>query len=129
MENKFRNEMEITLGPEKILLRPTFENVATMESNLGSISYVGWKFSRGIRNGIVQSDMPTLTDLAKIIYFNQAAVRPDDSTKKKFSLEEIWQLVQAESIRSVLPQVTIFLTTILAGNEKVDSPTIEEKKS
>lgn len=128
--NKFRNEMEIELGSERILLRPTFENIAAMEANVGSVAYLGWKFSRGIRlgadgkaqvtDGAVKA-LPSLTECAQIIFFNQAATKPDDPTLKKFSLEEIWDLVLQHG-STICKTIVQYLAKITAG----DKPTVEK---
>lgn len=143
MENLKRNEMEITLGAEKILLRPTFENVAAMEGAIGGLAYLGWKFSKGfqrMQKGTAVSDalanfdpknMPSLTEMAQVIYFNQAATKADDPTLKKFSLEEIWDLVKMEGIK-ILPVVTIYISRITAGDKTsatLDELSPSEKKS
>lgn len=118
MENKFRNEMEIKLGDEKILLRPTFENCAALEAVAGSLAYLSWKFSKGFKR-----DMPGLTDFAQIIYHCQAAVDKDDSNKKKLSLETIWELLQVEGAAIYEPLMR-FMVRIAAGSK--DRPTISE---
>jgi len=125
MENKFKNEMNIKLGGEEILLRPTFENVASMEAKLGGIAYLAWKLSRSATNPSV---LPSLTDLAQIIYFNQAATKADDQTKKKHSLDEVWALVQEEGLGVVKP-VTEFLARIAAGNKMQSELTENQKKN
>lgn len=130
MENKFRNELEIKIGGETILLRPTFENIAAMESDIGGLAYLGWKFSRGMRLGadgkVTKASMlseasiratPTLTECTKVIYYNQAASKPEDATQKKFNLEEIWALVSKEGVAIVKP-VTIYLAQVTAGDKK-----------
>lgn len=120
--------MEIKLGEETILLRATFENVSDMESNVGGLSYLAFKFSRGTSLETSVKSMPSLTDIAKIIYFNQAARNPEDPTKRKFSLEEIWDLVQAEGVAVTTPVVT-YLALITKGNKNAPTLTEEEKKS
>jgi hypothetical protein len=142
MENKFRNEMEIKLGDTTILLRPTFENIAAMEENVGSISWLTWKYSRGVKftNGEVDrvasvnetsiKAVPPMSEAAKIIYFNQAATKPEDPTLKKYSLEEIWELVNFEGVR-VTTKIVEFLGRIASGgkSQNTEPPTEHEKKS
>lgn len=137
MENKLRNELELTLGSEKILLRPTFENVAAMEANVGSVAYLGWKYSRGvkIKDGKIEHNMndavkalPSMAEAAQIIYYNQAATKPEDPTLKKFSLEEIWELVLEEGA-SVTKTVVVYLTRLTSGQKQPPQVTEEEKKS
>jgi hypothetical protein len=134
MGNKFRNETEIVLGETKILLRPTFENIAAMESTVGSVAWLGWKYSRGIRlnedgkpvssNDIEQTikALPPLTEAAKIIYFNQA--------EKTYSQDEIWDMVQGAGI-GIAKQVVLYLAKVTSGNKTVDEAeaTEGEKKS
>jgi hypothetical protein len=143
--NPNRNELELTLGQEKILLRPTFENVAAMEQAIGGLAYLGWKFSKGFQTlktgettdggpmikGFDPKNMPTLTEIAQVIYYNQVATKKDDPTLKKFSLEEIWDLVKMEGIK-ILPVVTVFITRITAGDKTavtLDEMSPSEKKS
>jgi hypothetical protein len=143
MENKFRNEMEIKLGGNTILLRPTFENIAAMEENVGSVMWLTWKFSRGVRftkegkpdptaSSQEQSikAIPSLTECAKIIYFNQASSKADDPNLKKYSLEEIWEMV-LETGAAVATKVIEFLGKVAAGGkaQNTEEPTESEKKS
>lgn len=129
MENKFRNEREITIGGEKILLRPTFENVAAMEENVGGLSFLAWKYSRAGADGGAKA-LPGLAECAKIIYFNQAATKPDDPTQKRLSLEEVWELVSAEGVGVIKP-VLEYLGRMTAGRkgDEVNELTEKEKKS
>ncbi len=131
--NKFRNEMIVKLGAEEILLRPTFENVVATETHVGGLAFLAWKFSRGSRAGMLEmaKSMPTLTECAAIIFYNQAAVKEDDQTKKKFSLEQIWELVQSQGMKDVIHAITVYLAKITAGATKVDeleNTPSEEKK-
>lgn len=137
MENKYRNELEIDLAGTKILLRPTFENIAAMEENVGSVTWLTWKFSRGAgsKNGPIEPNikaMPSLTESAKIIYYNQAATKPDNPFEKLYSLEQIWDLVSQEGAR-VSVEVIKYIGRITAGNkaDEVTTATKEEdlKKS
>lgn len=129
MENKFRNEMEITLAGQKILLRPTFENIAAMEAQVGSVVHLVWKFSRGVsKDGKVTAgaiaSFPPLSDCAQIIYYNQAATKPEDPTLKKYSLEEIWDMVIVEGA-SACKGVVEFLGRMMSGS-KVTAKELEE---
>lgn len=122
--------MLLKLGPQEILLRPSFENVAMTETNVGGLAYLAWKFSKGSRVGQSMNEMakavPTLTECATIIYYNQAATNPEDPTKKLLSLQEIWDLVQVQGMKDVIQNITIYLAKITAGQAKVDE--IEEKE-
>ena len=131
MANKYKNEYEIKMGSETILLRPTFENIADMESNIGGLTYLAWKFSRGMTSmDKVEAikNMPSITEIAQIIYYNQAARKEDDTTKRKYALEEIWGMVQDEGIRLTKP-VTEYLSIITAGNKNASQSSEQEKKS
>lgn len=114
--NKMRNEMEIVLAGVKILLRPTFENMANMEAKLGGLSYLVWKFCNS--GNSVESKarvLPPLTECAQIIFFNQAETKADRPSEKLYSLDEIWEMVQSEGIKIVTP-VAKFLGQVAAGN-------------
>lgn len=137
MANKYRNEMEIELGPNKILLRPTFSNIAETESNLGSVAYLAWKFSRSVRsranNEIEKSvkELPPLTECAQIIYYNQAEKDPDDASKRKLSLDDIWQMLLDHGAGNNLTvKITIFIGMMLSGGKQIEEEELlDEKKS
>jgi len=142
--NSARNEMIVKLAGEEILLRPTFENIAAMEANVGGVSYLGWKYSRGIRTNAsgevdttsLVSDMaikslPSMSEVAQIIYYNQAASKPDDPTQRKYSLEEIWDKMLKNGAGGITRTITIYLARLTAGDRLsvVDDLTDAEKKS
>ncbi len=143
MANPNRNELLVTVGGVDILLRPTFENISSMESVMGGVAYLNWKFSKGMA-GITKEDsaqdrvrkfdpksMPSMTELAQVIFFNQVATNEDDPTKKKYSLEQIWDLVLKEGI-SVMPKITMFIAMMTMGDKlavKADEVSPSEKKS
>lgn len=133
--------MVIKIGGEEILLRPTFENIAAMESNVGGVSYLGWKFSRNVTkdaNGKFNTDvgqlaknLPSMSECAKIIYYNQASTKQDDPNQKKYSLDEIWDKVLASGSSAVIGSITIYITKLLAGDKlnSIDTLPDAEKKS
>lgn len=119
MENKFKNEMLINIAGEEILLRPTFENLAAMETKMGGIAYLAFKYGKGIDVETMKIDpiaaaqsLPPLTDAAQIIFFNQVAPEGE----KKRTLEEIHELCLAEGLK-VCTQVVMFLARCTAGNK------------
>lgn len=145
MVNPTRNEMIIKLAGEEILLRPTFENVCAMEENLGGLAYLNWKFTKGIAGLIKREgetaldvarrfnpkDIPPLTEVAKVIYFNQAATKESDPTLKKLSLEEVFELVMKEGATCAV-QVTTYLAKVTNGDKmatKVEDLPEGQKKS
>lgn len=131
--NQFKNQLEVAIGAEKILLSPTFENIAQMESNVGSVSYLAWKFSQGVRkqaDGSLDKDslntretikgLPSLSEVTQIIYYNQA--------EKMYSLDEIFQkIVSSGQFQQVMIQVTIFIGKMLTGGS-FDEEQLAEKK-
>lgn len=132
--NPFKNEKVIKLGGVEILLRPDFENMAALEEAVGSMAYLGYRFSRGARikgqggslEEIVKA-MPTMTECAQIIYYSQAARNETDATKRKFSLEEIWSLVQEEGIAITTP-VGEFINNMGQGTKNLNPQSVSEKK-
>lgn len=124
MENKFRNELELELAGEKILLRPTFENMAMMENALGSISYLVFKYGKNLAADLTESSMmqslPPLTHTAQIIFFNQA--------EKKYSLEEIYEKCLTEGAKCGA-QVLLFLVRCTSGNKLIKEPSEKQKKN
>lgn len=138
--NKARNELVIKVGGKEILLRPTFENIAAMETNLGSVAYLGWKYSRGVtmQNGKAVTtneaikSIPSMTEVAQIIYYNQASTKPEDSSLKKYSLEEIWDMMLKNGAAGeIVRSIVMYLAQLTAGDKinTVDDLSQEEKKS
>lgn len=136
--------MVIKLAGEDILLRPTFENIAAMEANVGGVAYLGWKYSRGVsvnKDGQANlaslvsetaiKSLPSMSEVAQIIYYNQAATKPEDPTLRKYSLEEIWEKLLKNGVGGVTRQVTIYLARLTAGDRLsgVEDLSDEEKKS
>lgn len=93
-------------------MRPTFENIAAMESQVGSIAHIAWRFMEGSRN---PKQVLSMTEVAKIIYLNQAATKEGDPTKKEMTLAEVWDLVLAEGIQCLNP-ILEYLSRVSAGN-------------
>lgn len=127
MENKFRNEMLLTIGGEEILLRPTFKNIAAMENAMGGVAHLAFKFGKGVDADTKKIDaelsaksLPSITDAAQIFFFNQA--------EPKFTLEEIHELCLQEGIR-VCVQAVLFLVRVTAGNKMAPQPSERQKKS
>lgn len=130
MENVFRNEMEVIVGGEKILLRPTFENMAAMETKLGSVGYLAYKYGAQVDPNSVNNReqvlkvLPPLTEVAQIIYLNQAK----EPGMKHRDLEEIFQLCLADGIK-VGAQIVLFLVRCTAGNKNAPELTSKQKKN
>ena len=129
-ENKFKNEMIIKIGAEEILLRPTFENIANLESKLGGVQYLAFKFSQGLggKAGIMQAkSLPTLTECAQIIYFCQAMNNPDNPQEKQYSLEEIFQKLTG-NLRNIPAEMMLFMGRMMAGNRNAPDFSENTKK-
>lgn len=133
--NPFKNEQLVTLGGQEILLRPTFENIATLETETYSLAYIAWLYGGGAAEAvkdpvsgkveITKKDkvIPPLTLSAKIIYLCQA--------EKCHDLETVFQMVLQEGI-AVNSQVLKFISKITAGNKNVtpvEELTENQKKS
>ncbi len=126
MENQYKNEMEITLGGEKILLRPTFENMAALETALGSIPFLMWKFGKGYDpvKGVIDPELaakslPGFAECTQIIYTNQA--------EKKFTRDQIFEMVCNVGI-SIAPQMVVYISKSASGNKMAAEPTKRQKK-
>lgn len=125
MENKFRNEMEIELAGEKILLRPTFENMSIMEGDLGSISSLVFKYGRNLdktslNENAMMLTLPPMSHTAKIIFYNQA--------EKKFTLDEIFDMCLSEGAKAGA-QILLFLVRCTSGNKAAQNPSEKQKKN
>ena len=117
MANPFRNEQEIKLGGQTLLLRPTFENIANLEAQVGGLPNFAMKLSK--------SELPQLTDLAKVIFYCHVKV---DGVDRKMSLEEIWDLVLGEGMFITNP-VLSFVAKITAGDKTQVELSEKQKKS
>lgn len=132
--NTFKNEHTVKLSGVEILLRPTFENIEAVESNVGSVSYIGWKYS-SLNKTLEQKvkSLPPATELAKIIFYSQAH-RKEDGTPK-LSLQEIWDLIIDNGIRKdLINDIVIFITKMTVGakfleNEEKELAEETEKKT
>lgn len=125
MANKFKNEKEIKIGGESILLRPTFENLANMESKVGSIAHMAMKlvnFNNGMKNVI------GISEIATIIFYNQAANDPDFGTKPK-SIGAIYDLVLEEGFYLVIPPLAEYVGGVTRGNKLEPELSEAQKKS
>lgn len=106
--NTYKNEKVIKMGDVEILLRPTFQNCVSLEAVIeGGFS--------GLTMRLFKSQMPGLTDITKVVYHCQA--------EKKYTEEEIWQLVMKEGM-GISNQVLMFVAQITAGDK-----TVIEKKN
>lgn len=117
--------MIITIAGEKILLRPTFENMAMMEGKLGSIGSMIYKYGAAaavsnLNHATMMKSLPPLNEAAQIIFFNQA--------EKKYSIDEIYEKCLEEGIK-VGAEVLLFLVRCTSGNTKLAEPTEKQKKN
>lgn len=131
--NPVKNEYTIKLGDEEILLRPHFENLASLENNVGSISYLGWLYGRQY----AQKDLtiedkikrtPPLTTSVEIIYWCQASRKPDDPNQRLYSKEEIFEKVLNTVGVRIKDDIILFLGQAGAGGKKA-SKEAEDTKS
>lgn len=114
MANKFRNEKEIEVAGVKILLRPTFQNVADLENILGrGIPMLAYELSK--------RTIPKLTECALVVFHCQA--------EKKYTLEEIWDLVSSHGAL-ITTDVLTFIAQITNGDKNAPTlPADEIKKN
>jgi hypothetical protein len=127
MENLARNEMLIELGAEKILLRPTFENLSAMESKLGGMASLTFKYAKNV-DGFddvskidvekMSKSFPSFSEATQIIYYNQA--------EKKFTLEQIHELVMETGVKGLV-QVVTFLVRATMGSKKTKLTSSKKK--
>lgn len=130
MENKFRNEMEIKLAGETILLRPTFEALAKTETEIGALHWLAFKFGKGVdvdpktgKTVVNPETMPPLHVCAKMFFLHQA-----EDNERKFTLEEMAQLCIADGMKCTIPFLQ-YLTRMTAGNNRPPKLTEKQKKS
>lgn len=128
--NSLKNEHIVKLGEVEILLRPDFHNIDSLETNVGTISYLTYKYSRGSKGTAIEKvkALPPISEVAQIIYYTQAS-RNDDGTYK-YSLEQVWDMVSGEGMNlPLLTSILTFLGKVTRGNKHSkpeDAP--EEKK-
>ncbi len=130
-ENKFKNEMQIKIGEVEILLRPTMENIASVESLLGGVQYLAFKYGRGIGKSdpLEQAKyLPTMVECSKIIYLCQARHNPENPELKEYSQEQVFQMLMG-SMKNIPAQIMIFMGRMLAGNKMAPDFSENTKKN
>jgi hypothetical protein len=101
MANKYKNEMTIKIGEVEILLRPTFDNCASLETAIGKgIPQLAFDMMKG--------QSPSMTDLARIVFHSQA--------DKKLTQQQVWDLMLYEGLASSTPIIK-FIAQITAGDK------------
>ena len=120
--NQFKNEHELEIAGKKILLRPDFEALANVESFVGALAWITWKMTVGNK---IPKEMLKTTDVAKIIYFCQAA----EEGKGRLTLEEIWELMQEDGALLVYSNVIPFMSKMTAGNKNATEMSEGSKKN
>lgn len=125
MANTYKNEKDITINGVTITLRPSFENMANMESKLGSIAYVAYKFSQFATN---MKNLPGLSELTTVVYYMQAA-HDKESGKTLLSIEEVYELIAAEGVFKMISPILEFLSQCTAGNKAAPSVSESVKKN
>lgn len=107
--NQYKNEKVIKLGGVEILLRPTFDNCASLEGDLGyGLPQLAFNMSK--------AKLPAMTDLTKVVFHCQAV--------KKLTREEVWDLVMIEGV-GLMTDILVFIANITTGAKHK----VEEKKS
>lgn len=119
--NPYKNEKLIKLGVVEVLLRPDFDNIAALEANVEPLMGITMRMARA------KVGAP-LTLLAQIIYYCQAERKENNQELRRYSLEEIWQLVQSQGASITLP-VMEFVGGILSGDKNQVELSETQKKS
>lgn len=124
--NPARNEVVVKLAGQDILLRPTFENLASIEAELGGLPYLAQKFGAGVDlakpNALeLAKSLPGITEAVKIIHLAQA--------EKKFSRDEIFEMTMKGNSLVASRAALHFVMICVTGNKLAEEPTPEEKKS
>jgi len=107
--NKYKNEKLINVGGTEILLRPTFNNCASLEGDLGyGLPQLAFNLTK--------AKLPAMTELTKVIYHCQDV--------KNLNQEQVWELVMGEGV-GIMAVVLEFVARITIGNKA----NVEEKKN
>lgn len=120
--NPFKNEKQIKLGEVEILLRPSFENVAALENNVEPVMAITQRLTKGA------AKVP-ITLLAQIIYYCQAARKPENLEAYYYSLEEIWTMLQTTGSAEIFNPVLVFIGQVFAGDKTANELSESQKKS
>lgn len=127
--NKFKNEYTVPMGSEgetKVLLRPTMQALAAVETACGSLSYLAWKFAVG---KTTPRQSPTFGDLIKIIFLCQVNRNKDDKDKPEFTEEELFDMGVAVGVFQVHAHVLIFISMVTAGDKYQPEASENAKKN
>jgi hypothetical protein len=117
MINPLKNELEIELGAEKLLLRPSFENLAALEAQIGPLDSLSFSLSRQTED---KPRLLSITESVRIIFHCQEP--------KNLSISEIHSLVMSAGIKA-RSQLYKFLLTITAGDDAAAEISEEQKKN
>ena len=106
MPNDMRNEMELELAGEKLLLRPTFEGIAEMEN----VSGLG---IQGIAANLIRENA-SIRVVAAVIWGGLVGAE-----NKKYTLEQIQEMIVDHGIYDLVPQAMLFMNQAMRGNRDV----------
>ena len=105
MPNDMRNEMEIELLGETLLLRPTFEGICEMES----VAELG---VQGISTNLVRENA-SIKILAAVIWGGLVGAE-----NKKYTLKQVKDMVVEHGAYELLPQAIMFMHKAMQGNRE-----------
>lgn len=109
-----KNEMELKLGEQVILVRATFDALQKFERAVGGIG--------AFIAPITKTGFVNLSDAALLIYYTQAT-----ENAKQLSKQECFDLVMSIGIE-ITKDLMIWIAKLTAGNKKVDQAGDAEKK-
>ena len=116
MPNDMRNEMEIELLGETLLLRPTFEGICEME-NVAELGV------QGISANLIRENA-SIKILAAVIWGGLVGAE-----NKKYTLKQIQNMIVEHGAYDLLPQSIMFMHKAMQGNrEQPKKKSTEAKK-
>lgn len=125
--NQVKNEYLLKIAGKEILLRPTFEALANIESAVGTLSHLSYRLAKGVTDLKHQLGF---AEVCRIIFYSQSGQKVvNRAPAPEYGLEDIANLVKAEGLFSVIAQVTIYLGTVAAGDNMAPDLTENAKKN
>lgn len=120
MANKFKGELEVSLGGKKLTLRPTFEALVEIEDKAGvGLSSILRNFSKAEW---------TLKQVAAVIYGGLSHLKDSRSGLHTYPFEVVGELIVAHGMKDYLQPAVMLLSKAVAPDAQEEGEGESEKK-
>lgn len=109
MPNALRNQIELQLGQHRFLLKPTFTNLARLETRYPSIY--------ALMSDITDMRKSKISDMAYIVQIFSDGKNKDGAAVK---FDDIGQAIIATGVTNVIPALVDFMSKAIATDEDLE---------